>query len=74
MAVECDTGVDKEGEMMKVEAYKCDRCGKDMGQKAWSYVHTHTDVYWSYPASAHLCKECTGDFNKWLKKKKEEKE
>ncbi len=55
---------------MITEYFKCDRCGKDMGETPWMYVRTHSDIYWSTPASAHLCKECAGEFSRWIKKGK----
>lgn len=70
MAIQRHTGIDKEGEMMITEYFKCDRCGKDMGETPWMYVHTHSDVYLVRPASTHLCKECAEEFSKWVKKGK----
>lgn len=68
MVVKCDTSIDKEGKMMIVEKYACDKCGKSMDEP-WSEVSTHGDIFWGYPASVHLCKECSGEFTRWLKNK-----
>lgn len=44
----------------------CDRCGVEMTEP-WVEIRNRGDIYWGYPASMHMCKECAGDLMRWLK-------
>jgi hypothetical protein len=43
----------------------CDRCGAEMTEP-WAEIRNRGDIYWGRSASMHMCKECAGDFMRWL--------
>ena len=44
----------------------CNRCGAEMIEP-WAEIRDKGDIYWGRSASMHMCKECAGDFMRWLK-------
>lgn len=43
----------------------CNRCGAEMTEP-WVEIRNKGDIYWGRMASMHMCKECAGDFMRWL--------
>jgi len=43
----------------------CNRCGAEMIEP-WAEIRGKGDIYWGRSASMHMCKECAGDFMRWL--------